>query len=117
MDDSATRILVEAAALIERTAFTPNRCAADRNGRTVDPGSVDAASYCVSGAARRVSGFLGADGGGSAVEQEYLAAMNVFCVHVGTPTVMQWADEPGRTTEQVVETMRAAAKGQQKGLT
>lgn len=114
MLESTTRILRASAALIGSTGFTARRCAADRGGHTVHPGSPDAASYCVSGAARRVSGFLDDDGGGSQPEQEYVAAMDAFCAHVGTPTVMEWADHPGRTAEEVVATLRAAADAQQE---
>lgn len=114
--DGTRRILAEAAALVERTDFTQRRCASDQGGQTVSPGSHQAAAYCVSGAARVVSGFTGVDGCGSSLERQYLAAMDAFCAHVGSETVEEWADEPGRTAADAVAALRGAADDQQEGL-
>lgn len=104
-----TDILNAAADLIERTGFTPNACAVDPSGDVVLPSDQNAVRFCVSGAARRV-GFQGTDGDGSVEERNYLAAMDAFCAHVGTDTVMEWADRPGVTTADAVQALRAASE-------
>lgn len=104
-----SQILTRAADLMERTGFTPNACAIDSSGAVVYPHSTGATCFCVSGAARAVA-FAGDDGDESPDELAYLSAMDAFVVHVGTETVREWADAPGRTKDDAVVAMRAVAR-------
>lgn len=99
-------VLRAAADLIESTSFSPGACARDESGAVVDA-KIGAHSYCVSGAARAVLGGV-SDGDGTEEENLYLLAMDLFTSHVQVVSVMSWADS-GRTTVEVVTTMRAAA--------
>jgi hypothetical protein len=105
-----TEILSATADLLERNGFHAGSCAVNADGQVVDPHSDQAAQFCVSGAARAVA-FRGVDGDDTQEEKDYLAAMDTFCKAVGTATVMEWADTPGRTTEEAVEALRRAAAG------
>lgn len=102
-------ILWATADLLERKGFHAGSCAVDANNQVVDPHSEQADRFCVSGAARAVA-FRGVDGEGSPEEADYLAAMDAFCKSVGTATVMEWADVPGRTTREAVEALKYAAR-------
>jgi hypothetical protein len=103
-------ILEQAADLLEKTGFSPNACAMGRGGERLPDVSIEATRFCVSGAARAVA-FRGIDGDGSPQERAYLEAMDIFCRFVGAATVMEWADVPGRTTEEACEALREAARG------
>lgn len=46
---------------------------------------------------------------GTPSEKAYLAAMEAFCRFVGSTTVMEWADHPGRTTADACQALRGAA--------
>lgn len=107
--DRIQNILWATADLLERKGFHAGSCAVDANDRVVDPHSDQADRFCVSGAARAVA-FRGVDGEGSLEEADYLAAMDAFCKSVGTATVMEWADVPGRTTREAVEALKYAAR-------
>ena len=101
-------ILKQAEYLMSRTGFAPHNCAVGRGGERLPEIVIDAVRFCVSGAARAVA-FRGIDGEGSAQEAAYIAAMDAFCHFVGTTTVMEWADYPGRTTEEACAALRGAA--------
>jgi hypothetical protein len=110
----AARVLEEAATFLERHGFVPGACARDHAHRPVPPDSANAARFCISGAARAVA-FQGNDGDGTREESIYLQAMDAVCAYVGTATVHEWADVPGRTTEDAVRVMRAAAQTLTRG--
>lgn len=101
-------ILRQAADLLERTGFSPLACAVGRGGELLEDISIEAAQFCVSGAARAVA-FRGIDGDRTPQEKAYLEAMDAFCKFVGTKTVMEWADAPGRNTEDACAGLRGAA--------
>ena len=105
---SPIEILERAAALLAKTGFAGKACAAGHGGERLPDVSIEAIRFCVSGAARAV-GFRGVDGDGSPQEIAYLTAMDAFCKHVGSATVAEWADAPGRSTDEACKALRGAA--------
>jgi hypothetical protein len=98
------RVLLEAAALIEKMDVTAGACARTTDGVVCSPASVDASSFCVSGAIRKVTGFI--DDSQVGPEREiYFAATDLFCRRVGSETVMGWMDV-GRSKEEVLTALR-----------
>jgi hypothetical protein len=102
-------VLEAAANVMERTSTTRGACARNEEGVVVPVGSPHACAFCVSGAARLVTGYHD-DVAGAPGEAQYLAAMRAFTEYVGTDRVDVWADASSRSTAEVVDVMRAGAR-------
>ena len=108
------RILLEAADLLETVGWCQGSVAVDAEGEEVDVSDDRARAYCASGALRRA--LLDVEG---VLDGEYLAISNpVWRRLMGflprtadntIPSLPAWNDDPERTAEEVISTMRRAA--------
>ena len=95
---SVSQILNEAADLIERTGWCQGHYALTSDGKSVGAKDVGAACFCCIGAIKAVSPTF----------KDSRDAADVMVAKVGMIHV--WNDQPGRTAEEVLESLRDAAK-------
>lgn len=104
MSAEVARVLRNAADLIEPEGrWTQCAAARDGEGRKVTPGDPRAVEWCGAGAIRRVAGGFGD------VSDVAERAMNAWRDVVGHWLVGSWNDDKGRTADEVVAALRAAA--------
>lgn len=94
--------LMKAADLIELKGWCQDYCAVDDQGEPVTSRSLEAARFCAFGAICKVSG-----------SDEVVAsrATDILTEHLLGAIVPKWNDCPERTKAEVVQALRAAAKG------
>lgn len=100
MSAEVARVLREAADLIEPPGrWTRGWLARDRYGWGVLPLSIHAVCWCVRGAIHRVAPS----------HDLMLGAVMAAGDQAGTCTLSKWNDAPGRTADEIVAALRAAA--------
>lgn len=96
----STSEILYAAAVKVGQGWTRHELARGEDGRSADPASPAAVSWCAAGAMQAVCG--GATG-------EYTAARESFRDYLRSP-ISAWNDDPCRKQDDVVEALRRAAR-------
>lgn len=99
-------ILLKAADILETTNITRGCLARDIRGMQTDPTSREAVCFCVIGLVRKVVGTFD----GSTKEDPLAVPLRLLARRLHVVSLTEWNDEPGRTKEEVIAGLRAAAR-------